>query len=162
MRPTGGEDLAVPAEPEGIDGICVALELPNHQAMANVPQENSAISGSGGQELSVGRESQSMDRTLEDEYKRSVVVSAAFSSASSAAVDCTSSGLKHVGLKTRILKCPHYLLDETQLVFIFIEDTCNTCILIYVFNVVFFSSGISKHDLNVVRVFKGHNKSTMI
>lgn len=44
--PTRGKNLAIPAEPEGIDGVCVAFELYNHQSMADVPQKNSAISGS--------------------------------------------------------------------------------------------------------------------
>lgn len=42
---TGSKYFTIPAEPEGIDGICVALELSHHQSMANVPQEDSAISG---------------------------------------------------------------------------------------------------------------------
>ena len=67
---TRGKDFAIPAEPEGIDGICVAFEFSNHQSVTNVPQKNSAVSGSRGQKLTIGRESQRMDRTLGEKVKR--------------------------------------------------------------------------------------------
>lgn len=66
---TGSKDFTIPAEPEGIDGICVALELSHHQSMANVPQEDSAISGPWCQKLPIGGKSKWMDGTLEDDIK---------------------------------------------------------------------------------------------
>lgn len=66
---TGSKDFTIPAEPEGIDGICVALELSHHQSMANVPQEDSAISGPWCQKLPIGGKSEWMDGTLEDDIK---------------------------------------------------------------------------------------------
>lgn len=41
---TRGKDLSISAELEGVDGVGVSLQLSNHESMANVPQENSAIS----------------------------------------------------------------------------------------------------------------------
>jgi len=70
MSPTGGEDLSISAEPEGVDGVRVAFELSKHHPVANVPQKNSAIGGSRSQELPIGREGQRMDGTLEDKSGR--------------------------------------------------------------------------------------------
>lgn len=36
--PTRGEDLSISAKLEGVDGICVAFELSDHESMTNVPQ----------------------------------------------------------------------------------------------------------------------------
>lgn len=66
LWPTGGEDLSISAELEGVDAVCVAFKFSNHKPMTDVPQKNSSISGSWSQELPIGRESQRMDGTLED------------------------------------------------------------------------------------------------
>lgn len=61
---TRGKDLSISAEPEGVDGVSVSLQLSNHESMANVPQENSAISGPWSQELPTGGEIQCVNRPL--------------------------------------------------------------------------------------------------
>lgn len=69
---TRGQDLSVPAEPEGVDGVCVAFQFSNHDSVADVPEENSAVSGSRGQEFPVGGEHQCMDGSLEEKKAQCV------------------------------------------------------------------------------------------
>lgn len=62
--PTRGQDLSVPAELEGVDGVRVAFKLSDHESMADVPEEHSTVCGPRGQKFPTRRESQCMNGPL--------------------------------------------------------------------------------------------------
>ena len=64
--PTGGQDLPVAAELEGVDGVRVSLQVPDHDAVADVPQQHAAVRRPRRHELPVGGEGDGVDRTLDD------------------------------------------------------------------------------------------------
>ena len=64
--PTGGQDLPVAAELEGVDGVRVSLQVSDHDAVADVPEQHAAVRRPRRHELPVGGEGERVDRTLED------------------------------------------------------------------------------------------------
>lgn len=62
---TWRKKFSISAEPEGVNRVCVTLQLSDHQAVSDIPQKNSPVRCAGRQEFSIGWESETMDGPLE-------------------------------------------------------------------------------------------------
>lgn len=66
------KDLSISAVFEWVDCVAVTLQFTDHESVADVPQQNSAVGWAGRQVPTAGRERKRVDRSLQGEKNLSL------------------------------------------------------------------------------------------